>query len=103
MDPMMNLRALIQLAKVYQGLGQEAQVTLGAYRTQSQLPNLEARTPEDRAAAEKMEQWLQTAALEGVEEAGTLARQIRASLYPIRTGDASQPCLAGAGRPSYFR
>jgi len=81
---MMNLRALIQLAKVYQGLGQQAQVTLGKYRSQAQLPNLEACTPEDRATVERLEQWLQTAALEGVEDAGSLAHQLRANLYPLR-------------------
>ena len=59
-------------------------MTLGRFRTQTQLPNLEVRTPEARAGREKLEQWLQTAALEGVEDAGRMAQQLRVDLYPMR-------------------
>ena len=82
LEGMMSLRALIQLAKIYQTLGSKAQETLNLFRLHAALSTLELRTGEGREGAEDLERWLQTAAMEGVEEAGELAREVRTLLYP---------------------
>ena len=79
---MMSLRALIQLAKIYQTLGPKAQETLNLFRLHAAMSTLELRTGEGREGAEHMERWLQTAALEGIEEAGAMAQEVRRQLYP---------------------
>ena len=79
---MMNCRALIQLANGYHRLDPKAQAVLEDLRAFGSSPTLEPRTPEDKESLEKLEQWLQTAALEGVDDAEEMARTIRSCLYP---------------------
>ena len=87
---MINLRALIQLARLHQHLGPQAQAMLQALGTKGLGPSLAAATAEERENLEKLERWLQTAALEGVEQAGSLAEELRKALYP--TGKKSHIC-----------
>ena len=88
----MKLGTLTQLAHGYREIGRTAQDALESLRFCAPI------AAQDRAALERLERWLQIAALEGVDGAGQLALEIREHLYPAAT--ASRRAYAvSAGRP----
>jgi hypothetical protein len=72
-----------------QRLDPQAQALLLSLGTIGRDPSLEAGTPGDRDKMEKVETWLNTADLEGVQQAGTMAEVLRKALYP--SGKQSRP------------
>ena len=80
--PMMSLRALIQLAKIYQDLDPKVMAALDALGTDAGSAAVDHLASENTKDMENLEQWLQIASLEGVRGSGKMAQGIRNHLYP---------------------